>query len=240
MSKLFDMGQRITVKVEKPRILVIGDTHMPFADISKLDSVLHLAKDLKPNVIVQIGDLYDLYTFSRFARSVDLTTPAAELEDGRKHALAFWEALTSKSPKSLKFQLRGNHSHRIVKNLLARAPEYESLLAEPIAKLTEFPGVQDMKSARSELEINGILFVHGWSTRPGFHRDYFGQSVVHGHTHHLGLSWKAQKGVPLFELDCGHIADVNKLPLQYGESKTTSWVAGAGFIDEYGPRTIIL
>jgi UDP-2,3-diacylglucosamine pyrophosphatase LpxH len=233
-------SERLSIRVKNPRILAVGDTHFPFVDKDKAAAVVKLAKELKPNAVIQIGDLFDLYTFSRFARSVNFITPVEEIKQGRKMAGEFWEQLQESSPSAQCFQLRGNHSARIVKNLMAKAPEYEALLSSSIDALTEFPGVKDMKSHRSEIEVNGILFIHGWSTRLGHHMNYFGQSVVCGHTHHGGLLYRSGIPKPLFELNCGFIADINALPLEYGETKTNSWVAGVGFIDQLGPRFIAL
>ena len=233
-------SERIKLTFDKPRILVCGDVHAPFEDRAKLKEFFKFAKDFKPNVVIQIGDMLDLYTFSRFAKSVDLITPKQELEKGREVAADFWRTIGSLCPSATKWQMRGNHSQRIVKNLMAKAPEYESLLEAPISSLLEFPGVRNMKSSRSELLINDTLFIHGWSCKPLFHTRYFGQSVCHGHTHHGGVDFLAHKGKALFELDCGHVADVDQLPLQYGETKTSNWVAGFGYIDNLGPRFISL
>jgi UDP-2,3-diacylglucosamine pyrophosphatase LpxH len=234
-------SEQINISIDSPRILAIGDVHFPFCDREKVLKLYSYVKQFKPNVIVQIGDLYDMYTFSKFSRSVDLITPAEEIRQGKSMAEAFWRNLQrNASPGAKCFQLRGNHSARIVKRLLEKAPEYESLLHEPISKLTEFDNVRDMKSHRSELTINDIVFVHGWSCKLGFHMNYYGKSVVCGHSHHGGLVYKSQKLAPLFELNCGHIADENALPLQYGETQTTNWVGGFGWIDAYGPRFIHL
>lgn len=239
----FDADERFIVPVKEREnvvVLAVGDTHHPFVDKKKLSAVYDVARDIKPTHIVQIGDLYDMYTFSRFSRSVNLITPKDELLEGKKQAGLMWETFQRIAPKAKCFQLRGNHSHRIVKSLLTKAPEYESLLEGPISSLTSFPGVKDMKSYRSEIDIGGVLFVHGWSMLPGFHSQYFGQSVVCGHTHRGYVTFKAQKGRPLFELNCGHIADVEALPLQYGETRTNSWIAGCGVLDNRGPKFIAL
>lgn len=231
---------RLAVPAKEPVILVVGDTHFPFVDEARLRTVYEVAKAVNPTHIVQIGDLFDLYTFSRFSRSVDFITPKQELEEGRAMAGRMWATFAKISPKSLKYQLRGNHEARLLKSLLAKAPEYESLVESPLSMLNSFPGVIDMKTGRSELEIGTTLLIHGWSCRPGVHMAYFGQSVICGHTHHGGVIFKAVKGSRLFELNCGHLADVDQLPLQYGETKTTSWVAGCGVVDKYGPRFIAL
>lgn len=233
--------QRLVVPVKgEIKLLAISDTHFPFVNNRNLNEVYKIAKDLQPTHIWQCGDLYDAYSFSRFARSLNIMTPEMELKEGRAQAKSMWEKLQKASPKAECYQSRGNHSHRLVKSIMDKAPEFESLLDGPISQLTEFKNVVDMKSARSEIELGNMLLVHGWQSRPGAHASYFGQSVVRGHSHHGGVTYISRKGLPIFELDCGHLADINALPLQYGETKTTSWVSGCGVVDKYGPRFIAL
>jgi hypothetical protein len=233
--------QRLVISPKAPiRLLAVSDTHFPFSADEKIKSVIQLAKTLKPTHIWQCGDLYDMYSFSRFARSLDVSTPHQEIMEGKRKAAAMWAALQKAAPSAVCLQSRGNHSLRIVKSLMARAPEFESLMDGPISALTEFPGVTDMKTARSEIVLGDMLLVHGWQSRAGAHADYFGQSVVRGHSHHGGVTYTARKGMPIWELDCGHLADINSLPLSYGESKTNKWVAGCGWVDELGPRFLPL
>ena len=222
------------------RILVIPDQHFPFVNKRHLAALIDAAKELKPTHIVNVGDTYDMYSFSRFARSLDVMTPKQELKKGRAMAEKMWKDLQAVAPGAKCFQVLGNHEERIYKRLMDAAPEYESLIGQPIKELLTFPGVRTLKSSKSELEINGIVFVHGWSTSPGYHVRYFNKSVVHGHTHRGSVVFSARRKKPLFELDCGFIADLNALPLEYRETKTSQWHAGFGFIDKYGPRFIPL
>lgn len=231
----------LEVIIKSPRILAVGDTHFPFVDVDKALEVVKIAKDLKPNVIIQIGDLYDMYTFSRFAKSVNYITPEKELKEGRAMAVDFWKQLREASPKAKCYQLIGNHATtRIIKMALSKAPELATLLHFPLAEIMKFPGVVSMENHRSELYINDIAVIHGWSTKPGFHMSYFNQSVILGHSHLGGVVYRARKNKTIFELNCGHIADSNTLPLQYGETLTTNWVAGCGWYDDKGPRFINL
>jgi UDP-2,3-diacylglucosamine pyrophosphatase LpxH len=233
--------KRIEVKSTKEvRTLVIPDQHFPFVNQDHLASVVSAAKELKPTFIVNVGDTYDMYSFSRFARSMDVVTPREELRQGREMAECMWADLQKAAPKALCFQVLGNHEERIRKRIMDRAPEYEAILERPISELTEFSKVTSLGSSKSELVINDTVFIHGWSTTPGFHVRYFLQNVVHGHTHRGGVSYVAVKGKTLFELDCGFIADADSLPLEYRETKTSSWHPGFGFIDKFGPRFISL
>ena len=232
---------RVEIKTKgEMRILVIPDQHFPFVDKKHLKSVISAAKEHKPTHIVNVGDTYDMYSFSRFTRSLDLIKPKEEISAARSMAEGMWKGLRAASPKAECFQVLGNHEERVIKKLLDKNPEYESLLEDSIDGLIRFEGVQNLESSKSELVINDIVFVHGWSTTPGYHVRYFLQSVVHGHTHRGGVTYVAHKGKTLYELDCGFIADVNALPLQYGETKTSTWHPGYGYIDKYGPRFIPL
>ncbi len=233
--------QRYAVEAKgEIRLLAVPDTHFPFSSPAVMRGIIDIAKDMKPTHVWQCGDLYDMYSFSRFARSLDVMTPRDEILEGKKQAGEMWKALQKAAPNAVCLQSRGNHSHRLVKSLLAKAPEFESLLDAPISSLTEFKGVVDMKTSRSEIELGDMLLIHGWQTRPGAHVSYFGQSVAHGHTHRGGVVFKAQKGKTIWELDCGHAADITSLPLSYGESKTTNWIAGCGIVDSLGPRFVPL
>lgn len=232
--------KEITVPADKLKVLCIGDTHFPFTDMAKLDKIYALVKKHKPTFVVQVGDLYDMYSFSRFARSLDLTTPKQEMAEGRKQAADMWANIRRIVPNAKCFQLRGNHEARIWKKIMDKAPEFESLLQRPIDELFNFPGVEALPDHRSELVINDIVFCHGWKSGIGDHAKWFGQSTVCGHLHKGGIVYFPMRNKPFFEMNCGFIADIESLPMSYGETKTNSWVAGVGLIDEEGPKFIPL
>ena len=232
--------KELTVPPERFKVVCIGDTHFPFTNKKQLDKVYELIRRYKPNFVLQIGDLYDMYSFSRFASSVDLITPKNELEQARKAAEKMWATVRKIVPKAKCFQLRGNHSARIYKLILDKAPQYESIITTPIEALFDFPGVEAMPDHRSELVINDVVFCHGWKSVIGAHARWFGQSTVCGHLHRGGLVYFPMKNKPIFELNCGFIADIESLPLSYGETKTNSWVSGVGVIDQDGPRFVHL
>lgn len=234
-------SERITIKYAGDlKVLVIPDQHFPFVNKKALEKIYEIAKAEQPTHIVNVGDTYDMYSFSRFARSLDVMTPKQEIKKGRAMAEKMWSTLQAMAPKAKCFQVLGNHEDRIYKKIMNVAAEYESIIEEPIRKLLSFPNVYTLKSSKSELVINDIVFIHGWSTSPKFHVAYFHQNVVHGHTHRGSVSFVAIKGKALWELDCGFIADNNALPLEYRETKTSQWHTGCGLVDKYGPRFIPL
>ncbi len=221
--------------------IISGDKHYPFANSKMVDEEIHIVADRKPEVFIQVGDLMDMYNFSRFSKSVNFMTPADELRKAKADSAAFFKRVQKASPKTRCILLVGNHSTtRIMKNLLSKAPEYESIVGEAAEELLRFPGVETLASERSEVHTPDWIAIHGWSCRPMFHANYFNKSVFHGHTHVGGVVYRATAGGCIFECDAGHTVDTASLPLSYTMTVTNRWVAGVAEWDKYGPRFIPL
>lgn len=232
------MDKRIQTRANK--VLIIPDLHMPFHDKKSLSEVVKFAKSFRPDCVVQIGDLYDCYSFSRFSRNPDLITPKDELLAAKGYAVEMWASMKKASPRASLYQLRGNHESRLIKRMMDKVPEFESLLEAPITSLFKYRGVVSLPSERSELVIGDIILVHGWSLKPEFHMNYFGMSCVHGHSHRAGIVYKPHRGKALFEMNVGHLADEGQIPLCYGSTMTSQWTKGFGIISKGEPRFIRL
>ena len=177
-----------------------------------------------------------MYSASRFPNSLNIMTPAQEAKSGRAQAEAFWKDMQKASPGVKCFQLWGNHEDRAWKQIMRNAPALEKMFEKPMSELLRFDGVTTLASSLDELEIDGTLFHHGWSCRPGYHVQYFMKNVVHGHTHHAGVTYLNAGGKTLWELDCGVLADFKARPMLYRATVTSKWTTGFGWIDGWGPR----
>lgn len=219
--------------------MCVPDMHLPWVDAGALSSVYLAIEREKPDVVCQLGDLYDMHSQSRFPRSHDICTPKEELAEARQGAESFWVNCRKLASKKARFiQILGNHDDRPSKRVAEKYPEIASLLG--IDHLFKFPGVESVLDSRSELTIDGVVFTHGHFTRHGQHAAYYCRSVVHGHTHRGNVTFQKLHGKVIWELDCGHVADENAEPLQYTPTKTTRWTLGYGIVDEFGPRFIPL
>lgn len=67
-------------------VVALPDTHFPFHSERWLRLALELVGDLKPGVVIQLGDLYDLLSFSKYPRSFNVLTPRDEIDEARKCA----------------------------------------------------------------------------------------------------------------------------------------------------------
>lgn len=226
------MSERIEENFNNPlKIVCIGDTHFPYAKAEYVASLLKFVKANKPTHIVQIGDLYDQYNFSRYPKEPG-DGAETELSAGRAAALMFWNGLKEASPGSKRYQLVGNHCIRMLKKIKQVAPEMYPIVKQYWDDAYNFRGVRTLADDRSELVINDILFIHGYLSNIGDHLKHNRTSVVVGHSHKGGVFYLRHKNQTLFELNCGHIADDKKLPFSYTPQRTTFWTPGFGLIEE--------
>lgn len=227
---------------KKTTIIAIGDMHLPFLAVDVWLWVLDLIRAHKSDIqaIVQMGDLYDLFSYSRFPKRL-IMTPRQETFEARAMAEECWKEIRSAAPRVKRFQLLGNHDARIMKRVVETMPELDHWLR--YTEAFEFPGVETVHDYKEDLEINGWHFIHG-HTKNGKHIEavHF-QNVCCAHTHRGG-TWSMrlqQKRKPriLTELNCGFVGDPFHEALIYRPlKKFFTWTWGIGVIDEMGGRFI--
>lgn len=227
------------------RILVLGDLHFPWASVDALTAVYaFIEAHPEIDMVVQVGDLYDMYSWAKFPRSHLLYNPREEIERGREMAEEMWSKIRKMLPRARMVQLLGNHDIRPMKKVLELAPELELFLS--FKKYFEFPDVELVEDPREPFEVNGIFFMHGFLSGLGTHARKYGRSIVCGHTHKGGvvsipLAGPNQYGTTvLFECNAGYLGDPTSRPMSYTPSRMNEWTLGFAYIDEWGPRFISL
>jgi predicted phosphodiesterase len=220
--------------VANSRVLVIGDLHLPFHSTSAYKNLLKVAKKLKPTHIVQIGDLLDQYVFSSFSRSLQVTA-LEEIEHGLELAVKMWADMQNIVPRAKCFQLLGNHDVRMAKRIAEKMPELSEFFSHK--DLYKFEDVKVCQSDRDYIEIDGVVYVHGWLSKSLDHAKYFGKPVVHGHRHRPCIEYDRKE---LWSMDVGYMANSKSLPLQYTSSKFTKWTTSCGVVEDGLPRIILL
>lgn len=218
-------------------ILVLGDLHSPFVNTKALKWAVDIARDRKPDLIVQIGDAFDMFSFSAFPRSLDYVKPKDEIEHGRVILECLWHDLQKASPKARCYQLTGNHDARVLKRVISTLPALECLI--DLGSLFSFKGVKTLKSERDELFIDDLCFMHGFRSKLGDHSRHNGMKTIVGHSHQGGVVYQRLGDKIIWELNAGYLADPNSEALSYTRQRRISnWTTGVGLIDELGPRFI--
>lgn len=223
-------------------MLVLGDIHFPYSCAESLRHIVRVAKEAKPTYIVQMGDLYDFYAFSRYARSQDHDTPQREVEKGRLLAANLWANLHKVAPKAIKYQLLGNHDARVIKRVYDRLPEAVSLLSTD--HLFAFPHVTTLASDREvlELDFNGspLTLHHGYLSKAGDHCNTFHTNTIIGHSHRAHVVYRTIRNKVLWEANAGYLGDDTQHVFKYGSTTKHSWTKGYLWVDVLGPRFVSL
>jgi predicted MPP superfamily phosphohydrolase len=223
------------------RIVILGDIHFPWADEKALETVYRDVKLLQPTHVVQIGDLYDEYNFSKYPRNPNLITPDDELARARKMAVAMWAKIQQLAPRAKCVQLLGNHCARISKRIAEALPELSTLAKEPLQALFTFDGVETVHDATEEYFIGDVCFMHGHRSKFGDHAKYNQMSTVVGHSHQGGVLFFRNRREVYFELNAGWLGAEKAPVFKYGNQKIIrTWTLGYGVIDARGPRFVSL
>lgn len=218
-------------------IVGIGDTHFPFDHRESIEASLDLIEASRPKHVVQMGDLYDCFSQTKFPRRVSIT-PRDEKKLGRESAEWFWDEVKKRSPKSKRWQLLGNHDSRPMKRLMELAPDLDPFLQ--FEDHWSFKGVETIFDPRQCLEIGKILFTHG-HRKFGEHMveaDF--RNIVCGHTHLGGVIYRRISDERIaWELNVGYLGDPFHEALIYRPmAKFFKWTHGVGVIDQLGPRFV--
>lgn len=215
------------------KVFAVPDTHFPYANKKDIDFVIKAIKEEEPDVVVQLGDLLDQYSFSSFSRNLNLTTPVKELREGLRMAKDLWKRVTKIC--SMNYQLLGNHDVRALKRIKEKLPE---LVTEfNLLKLYSFENVKTMGSDRDCVVLDGVVYTHGWLGNSNGHCSYFSRPVVHGHLHRPTIVYNNPK---LWSMDAGFLGDTKRLPFNYTPSTFSKWTKACGVVDSRKPKLIIL
>ncbi len=197
-----------------------------------------IIKEVQPDHVVQLGDLYDLFGFSRYPRSLNICTPKQEMEQARAMAERFWHNVQQACPGARCHQLIGNHDERALKRTLEQLPAAEGLMRPALQELFTFPGVSTQPDFREELVIDDVVYQHGHLTF-GQHAAHNRRSTVTGHLHKAAIRWWQDERGLYFEMNAGWVGDASSHIISYkAQRRLHGLTLGIAQVDVYGPRFI--
>ena len=182
------------------RAVVYGDTHVPFQDPAALRVVQGIVRDVKPDVLLNVGDLVDSWQISRFDKDpARRDTLQDNIDEARQHLAEMAQC----APAARRVLLEGNHEARLTKAIwrlegaareLPRLRIFQREVTWPRLLELEAVGwewVPTQEQSRTAI-LPKIITKHGevvrkWSgsTARGEWERY-GRSGLSGHTHRLG------------------------------------------------------
>lgn len=204
--------------------------------------MLDVARDLKPETIVVIGDLADFYAVSSHSKDPLRATELRREIEVVKEKRAELDALGAKN----KVFCEGNHETRLKRYLRDRAPE--------LFGIVDIPGLLELKANgwqfveyRNHVRRGAIHYTHdtGHAGRYAVYRslDTYQHSVVTGHTHRLAYIVEGNAvGDAKVSAQFGWLGDANQIDYMHRAKAKKDWALGfgVGYEDKQTGHTFLI
>lgn len=170
-------------------VAFLSDFHVPYQDVTAVESALRLLKKIKPHRVVLNGDINDFFQLSRFNTEQERMDHLQEEIDGGN---ALRAAVRKACPDADLVENDGNHDTRIKSYVAIHARALTSLRAlEPTnlfgwkeLGITNFPGA-GFRLRRNFLVKHGTLVRGEAGATAKAELAHAGVSGISGHTHRL-------------------------------------------------------
>jgi hypothetical protein len=205
------------------RAVLLGDIHFPFQDDAALAVARGIIGDVKPDVIVDMGDTLDAYTISRYSKDPNrLHTLQDEIDKVKNYLYGIREI----APQAECTLLDSNHFERlsaVIHGLEGPARE--------LARLTKFREVMNWPALLGLAEIGWrwipqhqqahtrivpkMILKHGTIVRKGSamsargEYERYNRSGASGHTHRLGQYYHRDVDGGMVWVETGCLCDMN-------------------------------
>lgn len=222
-----DIGDTAIIPDVAERILVIPDMHLPYHHPDSLAFLYSLQSMLKPDLVVQLGDLLDKHALSFHESDPDLHSAGAELERSRETL----EALHSVFPVMLK--CHSNHGSLVYRRAKAHGipVAYIKRYREVLFPEHGAPGWSWSYAWRINTPQGVFMFKHqasGDALQDAAHNVC---NLVVGHEHgKFGTSYAASSAHLYSATYAGCLIDKDSLAFAYGKHTLRKPVLGAVII----------
>lgn len=214
---------RVDCEMENGVIIVGSDAHYWPGQISTAHKAfVQVIKDLKPELVVMNGDLFDGARISRYPQSawIKLPTVKEELDAVGERLHEIKQAAGSGKT----WWCLGNHDMRFDAKLANNASEFEGVPGFTLGD--HFPG---WNISISLFVNNSLMIKHRF--RNGTHATwnntlYSGVSMCTGHLHRLQATILNDYGGTRWGIDCGTLGETEGDHMHYGEDNPTNHCSG--------------
>ncbi len=224
--------------MSKNNFLFISDIHIPYEHKRALQFCKELKKDfdIPDSNIYSVGDILDLYNFSRWPKSPEAKhTVNQEIELAReklrKWAAAFPEMKICHS----------NHDMRVMRKAIEA--DLPSQVIRGIEEIFEFPDEWQLKEQFIVMANKCEMIVtHGEEYPEALDAAMaYGINAIQGHHHNkAGVRYRKTKMQQLFGLSVGCLVDTESFAFSYGDKHKQKPVIGCGLVLNGVPHFIPL
>lgn len=190
------------------RVLVIGDTHVPFEHKDYLNHCKQVYKTYKCNTVVHIGDVVDMHASSYHESDVDGMSAGDELTAAKRHLEAWYKAFPKVDV------IAGNHCR-----IVARKALTAGISKHWLRSFQDVLGIPNW-TFQHKLTIDGVFYTHGEGVTARTKLMRIGKSVVQGHRHTEGYVWYTNNSDrQLFGMQVGTGVDAEAYAFAYAKDQ---------------------
>lgn len=210
-------------------MLAISDVHAPFHDKRAVETVLKVARDLRPGILIINGDFADFLSVSGHRKDPN---EERDLKRELGGCNAVLDAIDAAVGKCIKVFVGGNHEDRLPRYLADNAPALANMLQ--IGELLQLEKRGYAYTPYKDWTKIGKLHVTHESGRSGKHAHlatlaYFQGNVIQGHTHRIAVAYSGNaRGDKHVCAMFGHLADEKKIGYAYKAQMRADWQHGFG------------
>jgi hypothetical protein len=209
-------------------LLLVPDSHHPYADMKAWGLMLKVGRALKPQHIYCIGDLLDFYSVSSYSKDpARKASLGAEVAAGNE-AMDALDALKAKH----KTFIAGNHEDRLQRHLQDKDPQLLEFV--DVAKLLRLKE-RGWKYVpyRSHCKLGKLNLTHDVGNAGRFSTykalDTFQHSVVTGHAHRMSYVVEGNAvGEVKLSAQFGWLGDASKVDYMQKINVLKNWALGFG------------
>ncbi len=208
--------------------LIVPDVHAPYHDRRAWELMLSVARELRPETIVVIGDLVDFYSVSAHSKDPNR---AFKLEAEVESGVALLGQLDDLGATKKVFT-EGNHENRLERYLRDKAPELYGMAA-----LSDFLVLEEngwvLVPYQQHIKLGKVYYTHdaGKTGRYSTYQtlDAFQHSVVFGHSHRMSYVVEGDAtGASKVGAQFGWLGDVSKADYMHRVKANRDWATGFG------------
>lgn len=217
------------------KILVVGDTHLPWTVWDLVQECAKEARRGKYDAIVQLGDFSDQHMWSRHAKYAD--SPSAELEwDQTEEAVKRFVSLFPKNIPML--ILEGNHCRRIM--MRATEAQVPRKLVRRMDEIFDLPDNVVWHLDSKPLILDGVRYIHGdelggnaWQKA-----QRMGVSIMQGHDHQGYVHYVNTFDHRIWGASAGCMMDAHSIAARYAAKNAMRCWLGWAVVEDSVPRLV--
>jgi predicted phosphodiesterase len=218
------------------KVLIVPDCHFPYHDKKAFNLMLKVGKDIKPDVVITLGDFADFYAVSSHSKNPNRKR---NLEFEVDETIKGLQQLTALGAKQNVF-ISGNHEDRLERYLMDKAPELFN-----VVRIPDVLGLKEMGWVyvpyKSDFRLGKLNLTHdvGQAGRGSVFGALatYQHNVVIGHTHRLAYVVEGNaKGEAHVSAQFGWLGDRTKADYMHRVKAARDWALGfgIGYLQENG------